>query len=66
MGLGVLRLIGLVLALVGVTMLVAPELTRRVLLGVGVRWEPDPQRRVASWGLVVLGLIVVVLSRVVR
>jgi len=66
MGLGVLRILGLALALVGFAMLVAPQLTRRLLLYVGVDWEPDPQRRVASWLLVILGLIVVVLSRVVR
>jgi hypothetical protein len=47
-------------------MAVAPRLTRRALLFVGVRWEPDPRSRVASWGLVILGLVVVVLSRVVR
>ena len=66
MGLGVLRLVGLAFAAIGVIMLVAPELARRVLLAAGVRWEPDPQRRVASWGLVILGLVIVVLSRVVR
>jgi uncharacterized protein YjeT (DUF2065 family) len=66
MGLGVLRLIGLVLALAGFAMLVFPEMARKLLLGAGVRWEPDPQHRVASWGLVILGLAVVVLSRVIR
>ena len=66
MGLGVLRLVGLAFAAIGVIMLVAPELARRLLLAAGVRWEPDPQRRVASWGLVILGLVIVVLSRVVR
>jgi len=66
MGLGVLRIIGLAFALAGFAMLVFPEVTRRLLLGVGVHWEPDPQRRVASWLLVILGLTVVVLSRVVR
>ena len=66
MGLGVLRVLGLALALVGFAMLVFPEFTRRFLLVVGVRWEPDPQRRVASWLLVILGLVVVVLSRLFR
>jgi hypothetical protein len=66
MGLGVLRIIGLAVALIGFGMLVFPEATRRLLLAVGVRWEPDPQRRVASWLLVLLGLTIVVLSRVVR
>jgi len=66
MGLGALRLIGLALALAGFAMLVFPEVARRLLLYAGVRWEPDPQHRVASWGLVLLGLTVVVLSRVVH
>ena len=66
MGLGVLRLVGLALAAIGVIMLVAPEFARRLLLAAGVRWEPDPSRRVASWGLVILGLAFVALSRVVR
>jgi hypothetical protein len=66
MGLGLLRIIGIALAVVGAGMAVAPRLTRRALLLVGVRWEPDPRSRVASWGLVILGLVVVLLSRVVR
>ncbi|HEY0410243.1 MAG TPA: hypothetical protein VGE42_08235 [Candidatus Dormibacteraeota bacterium] len=66
MGLGLLRIIGIALAMVGAGMAVAPRLTRRALLLVGVHWEPDPRSRVASWGLVILGLVVVVLSRVVR
>lgn len=66
MGLGLLRIIGIALAVIGGGMAVAPQVTRRVLLFVGVRWEPDPRSRVASWGLVILGLVVVVLSRVVR
>jgi hypothetical protein len=66
MGLRVLSLIGVALALVGAGMAVAPSLTRRFLLAMGLKWEPDPQSRVASWGLVILGLIVVVLSRLVR
>jgi hypothetical protein len=66
MGLGVLRIIGLALALAGFGMLVFPEVTSRLLLGVGVRWAPDPERRVASWLLVLLGLTVVVLSRIVH
>lgn len=47
-------------------MAAAPRLTRHALLLVGVRWEPDPRHRVVSWGLVILGLFVVVLTRVVR
>jgi hypothetical protein len=66
MGLGVLRIIGIALAVIGAGMAVAPRLTRRALLFVGVRWEHDPRSRVASWGLVILGLVVVVLSRVVH
>ncbi|HVS43432.1 MAG TPA: hypothetical protein VMU20_14360 [Candidatus Dormibacteraeota bacterium] len=66
MGLGVLRIIGLAIALTGFAMLVFPEVTRRLLLGAGIRWEPDPQRRVASWLLVLLGLTIVVLGRLVR
>ena len=66
MGLRLLSLIGIALAIVGAGMAVAPDLTRRFLLAVGVRWEPDPRSRVASWGLVILGLVVVLLSRVLR
>jgi hypothetical protein len=66
MGLGVLRVLGLALALIGFAMLAFPRLAARLLLAVGVHWEPDPQRRVASWLLVILGLVVVVLSRLVR
>jgi len=66
MGLRLLELIGIALALVGVGMSAAPRLTRRFLLVVGVRWEPDPRSRVAAWGLVILGLVVVLLSRLVR
>jgi len=66
MGLRLLSLVGLALALVGAGMSVAPGITRRFLLAVGVRWQPDPRSRVAAWGLVILGLVVVALSRVVR
>jgi hypothetical protein len=66
MGLHLLGLIGVVLALIGAGMTVAPRLTRRFLLAVGVRWEPDPRSRVSAWGLVILGLVVAVLSRMLR
>jgi hypothetical protein len=66
MGLHVLAICGVALALVGAGMSVAPRLTRRLLLAVGIRWDPDPRSRVASWSLVILGLVVVVLSRAVR
>jgi hypothetical protein len=62
-GLRLLGFFGVVLALIGAGMAIAPGITRRLLLAAGVRWEPDPQSRVASWGLVILGLVVVVLSR---
>jgi hypothetical protein len=65
-GLRILSALGIILALIGAGMSVAPELTRRLLLAAGVHWTPDPRSRVASWGLIILGLVVVVLSRLVR
>ncbi len=62
-GLRLLGFLGIVVALIGAGMTIAPEVTRRLLLVAGVRWEPDPHSRVAGWGLVILGLVVVVLSR---
>lgn len=63
-GLRVLGFLGILLALIGAGMTIAPRITQRLLLAAGVRWEPDPRRRVAGWGLVTLGLVIVVLSRV--
>jgi hypothetical protein len=66
MGVHLLGICGAMLALVGAGMAVAPRLTHRLLLAVGIRWDPDPRSRVASWSLVVLGLVVAALSRAVR
>lgn len=65
-GLRVLGFLGILIALIGAGMGMAPRLTRRFLLVAGIRWEHDPRSRVASWGLVLLGLAIVVLARVIR
>ena len=62
----ILEIVGLLLAITGAGMLVAP---RGVALGLrllGVRWNPHDASRVAAWGLVALGLVIVVLTRAVR
>lgn len=55
----------MILALIGLGMLSAPRLTRRLLFVIGVRWPESEHRRIAAWLLVVLGLTVAVLGRVV-
>lgn len=66
-GVGVLGIVGLLLAITGAGMLLAPRwlgMGLRVLLG--VRWDPHEASRAAAWGLVGLGLVIVVLTRAVR
>jgi hypothetical protein len=54
------------LALVGAAMMVLPRPLGLVLRLFGVRWDPHEASRVAAWGLVGLGLVVVVVTRAVR
>jgi len=58
--------VGLLLAITGMLAMLAPRPLRLVLRLLGVSWDPHGASRVAAWGLVVLGLVVVVLARVVR
>ena len=66
MGLSLLGALGIVLALVGAAMMVAARPLALALRLLGVRWQPHEASRVAAWGLVGLGLAVVVLTRAVR
>jgi hypothetical protein len=61
-----LEVVGLLLAITGMLAMLAPRPLRLVLRLLGVGWDPHGASRVAAWGLVVLGLVVVVLARVVR
>jgi len=58
--------LGLMLTAVGGGMLSLPQLTRRLLLVIGVRWDQGPYRRAAAWMLVVLGLVIAFLGRVLK
>ncbi len=66
MAISLLGLIGVLLALVGAAMMVIPRPLSFGLRLFGVRWNPHEASRVAAWGLVGLGLVVVVLTRAVR
>ena len=66
MGLHALGFIGVAIALVGAAMMVVPRPLALVLRLFGVRWNPHEASRVAAWGLVMIGLVVVVLTRAVR
>jgi hypothetical protein len=66
MGLGVLGFVGVLIALVGAAMMLFPRPLSFVLRLAGVRWNPHEASRVAAWGLVGIGLVVVVLTRAVR
>ena len=66
MGIHLLGWIGVLLALVGAAMMLLPRPLSLVLRVLGVRWNPHDASRVAAWGLVGLGLVVVVLTRAVR
>ncbi|HXA28706.1 MAG TPA: hypothetical protein VN193_08150 [Candidatus Angelobacter sp.] len=66
MGIHLLGLIGVLIALVGAAMMVIPRPLSFVLRLFGVRWNPHDASRVAAWGLVGIGLVVVVLTRAVR
>jgi hypothetical protein len=65
-GVSLLGLLGLLLALTGAAMMLLPRPLALVLRLCGVRWSPHEASRVAAWGLVGLGLVVVVLTRAVR
>lgn len=66
MGLGILGALGVAIALVGAAMMLFPRPLGFVLRVLGVRWNPHEASRVAAWGLVGVGLVVVVLTRAVR
>ncbi|HZS16218.1 MAG TPA: hypothetical protein VFC09_16640 [Candidatus Dormibacteraeota bacterium] len=66
MGPGILGLVGVLLALVGAAMMLFPRPLSFLLRLLGVRWQPHEASRVAAWGLVGIGLVVVVLTRAVR
>lgn len=63
---GALGIVGLLLAIVGAGTLLAPRWLGLALRLAGVRWDPHEASRVAAWGLVAIGLLVVILSRAVR
>jgi hypothetical protein len=65
-GIHLLGLIGVVLALIGAAMMVIPRPLTLVLRMLGMRWDPHGASRVAAWGLVVLGLVVVGVTRAVH
>jgi hypothetical protein len=66
MGLGLLGAVGVLIALVGAAMMLIPRPLGFFLRLWGVRWNAHEASRVAAWGLVGLGLVVVVLTRAVR
>ena len=65
-GAGILEVVGLLIAITGAGMLLAPRWLGFAWRLLGIRWNPHDASRVAAWGLVGLGLIVVVLTRAVR
>jgi hypothetical protein len=65
-GIHVLGFVGLLLAVVGAAMMLVPRPLALVLRLLGVRWNRHEASRVAAWGMVGLGLVIVVLSRLVR
>lgn len=66
-GVSLLGIIGLLLAITGAAMLLAPRwLGFALRVGLGVRWNPHDASRVAAWGLIVMGLVIVVLTRALR
>ena len=66
MGIGILGAVGVLIALVGAAMMLFPRPLGFFLRIAGVRWNPHEASRVAAWGLVGIGLVVVVLTRAVR
>lgn len=66
MGIHLLGWIGVLVALVGAAMMLFPRPLAFALRLLGVRWNPHQASRVAAWGLVGIGLVVVVLTRAVR
>jgi hypothetical protein len=65
-GIGVLGIVGLLMAIAGAAMMLAPRGLAIALRLLGVRWNPHEASRVAAWGLVGMGLVIVVLTRAVR
>jgi len=61
-----LGVVGLLLAIVGAAMMLAPRWLGFALRLLGVRWNPHDAGRVAAWGLVGLGLVIAVVARLVR
>jgi hypothetical protein len=66
LGIHLLEIVGLLLALVGAAAMLMPRALGVALRLFGVRWNAHGASRVAAWGLVGLGLVIVVLSRAVR
>lgn len=59
----ILQVVGVLLALVGSGFLVAPGLTRVIVRhGLGLTAPPHEASRVAAWGLIVIGLAMVVIG----
>jgi hypothetical protein len=65
-GIHLLGIVGLLLGIAGAGMLVAPRWLSFALRLLGMRWDPHDASRVAAWGLVTMGLVIVVLTRAVR
>jgi len=66
-GVSLLGIIGLLMAIAGASMLLAPRwLGFALRVGLGVRWNPHEASRAAAWGLILLGLVIVVLTRALR
>ena len=57
------RVVGAVLAVLGWTMLVAPGAAYWVLRALGMHADPHNASKVGAWGLLLLGGIIVLLSR---
>lgn len=61
-----LGVVGLLLAIVGAAMMLAPRWLGFGLRLLGMRWNPHEASRAAAWGLVGLGLVIAVVARLVR
>jgi len=60
-----LELCGLLVALIGGGILMAPSVMKQVLRLLGLRLADHPLERAAAWGLVVLGLLAAFIARAV-
>jgi hypothetical protein len=65
-GIHLLGWIGVLMLLVGAAMMIFPRPLGFMLRMLGWHWNPHEASRAAAWGLVGLGLAVVVLTRAVR